>query len=179
MTTAGTSLRAIVAFPAFADPDAARQIEELRRRFDPLAAAIPAHLTLVFPFAAALPPGDLLAHVRAAVRELAPFPIVLQGITGSEDEYLFLNVKRGNDELIDLHDRLHSGPLADHRSREHTFVPHLTISRLGSSAAFRAALDATRVVDTRFEAEVRELAIYHIVPDGAGSSRMVEHVVSL
>jgi hypothetical protein len=48
MAAEGMITRAIVAFPMFADPDAATQLEELRRRFDPLATAIAAHLTLVF-----------------------------------------------------------------------------------------------------------------------------------
>ena len=42
---------------------------------------------------------------------LHPFNIVLKGVTGSEEEYLFLNVKVGNDQIIELHDKLYSGLL--------------------------------------------------------------------
>jgi 2'-5' RNA ligase len=73
--------RAIVVFPNFADPAACEQIEGLRRRFDPLAAMIPVHITLVFPFASTLSADELVAHVQAATRGIAPFPVLLQGIT--------------------------------------------------------------------------------------------------
>jgi hypothetical protein len=65
----------------------------------------------VFPFDSELPTGQLRDHVQSCVAGLAPFPVRLSQVTGSEGEYLFLNIKRGNDELIALHDRLYTGPL--------------------------------------------------------------------
>jgi len=141
----------IAIFPSM--PGAEDAIAALRQRFDPLAAQIPPHLTLVFPFGSDLGLAELGGHVAAVLRDFAPFPVRLAEITGSEREYLFLNVKRGNDDLITLHDALYTGPLRHHRSFADTFFPHLTVGRVPDPARFtaaRAVVATTHVcVDTR------------------------------
>jgi len=148
--------RAILTFPRF---EGLHLIEQLRRQFDPLALAIAPHITLMFPFESDVSVRRLQAHVRQAVRDVGPFAVQLHGITGSEGEYLFLNVKRGNDRLIELHDRLYSGLFAVHLSLAHTFVPHLTVGRLSNRAAFLAALEAAQEVNSTFRTAVREVAV--------------------
>lgn len=165
--------RAIVIFPQF---ERIERIAELRRAYDPLAFTVPPHITLVFPFESELALDALAAHVAAAVEGIAPFPVELRGITGDQDEYLFLNVKRGNDIIVALHDRFYTGPLAPFLSPRHTFVPHLTVGRLERPAAFSVALaHAARLSDT-FATVVREVAVYRI---GPGEARVVELTVSL
>ena len=165
--------RAIVIFPEF---ERIERIIELRRAYDPLAFAVPPHLTLVFPFESDLAMVALATHVAAAVEGIAPFAIELHGVTGDGDEYLFLNVKRGNDSVIALHDRLYTGPLAPFLSSRHTYVPHLTVGRLERPATFAVALaQAARLADT-FTTVVREVAVYQI---GPGDSRTVELTVPL
>jgi 2'-5' RNA ligase len=166
-------LRVVVVFPRFVNMEG---IERVRRTYDPLAEGVPPHITLVFPFASALALEELVAHARAAVGGLRPFPIELREITGHEGEYLFLNVKRGNDTLIALHDRLYTGPLAEHRSWRHTYLPHLTVGRVADPAAFARAVRELRTVGEVFAAEVREVAIYCVGTDGA---RAVEATVAL
>src|SRR6185437_16315838 len=100
-----TQTWAIIIFPEFA-PEQRALIDRLRAAYDPLASAIAPHITLVFPFEAPLSADGLLTHMRASVATMTPFEIELRGVTGQEDEYLFLNVKRGNDQIIALHDRL-------------------------------------------------------------------------
>lgn len=165
--------RAIVIFPDF---ERIEHITELRRAYDPLAFSVPPHITLVFPFESDLTTDALAAHVTAALEGIAPFPIELRGVTGDQDEYLFLNVKRGNDAIITLHDRLYTGPLAPFLSPRHTFVPHLTVGRLERTSAFSVALaQAMRLTDT-FSTVVREVAVYRI---GSGDTRAIECTVPL
>lgn len=156
--------RFIAIFPSFPyfDP-----ILQLRAQFDPLAALVAPHLTLVFPFIGDLTDVDLKKHIETAIEGVPSFPVRLQGITGYGDEYLFLNVKRGNDPLVDLHDRLYTGPLQPYLAREHTFVPHLTVGRLRDRSAFQAALDAASLLTGVFETEVREIAVCTIRDDGS------------
>ena len=165
--------RVIALFPP---PSVLEPIAELRRRFDPLAARMPPHLTLVFPFASDLSLHGLCAHMERATRGIGPFPIRLAGITGSEEQYLFLNVKRGNDTIIALHDRLYCGPLRDHLSLAHTFVPHLTVGRLPSREAFRSALATATALQVSIDALATALTAYRIAPDG---SRVVEGEIPL
>jgi 2'-5' RNA ligase len=142
-------------------------IEDLRRRYDPLAALLPAHLTLVFPFESALPASALAAHVRAVAAGRTPFPLALREVTGHDGEYLFLNVKCGNDELIALHDGLYTGLLAPYLEPDHTFLPHATVGRLPDAASFRAALADARRLDLHHDTVVRDICAYTIAPDGS------------
>src|SRR5437879_652549 len=122
--------RVVVAFPRIESAVEWRQILSVRDRFDPLAGTIAPHLTLVFPFEDAMSDSALQEHLRSAVSGLQGFAVSLREITAHDDEYLFLNVKRGNDELIHLHDVLYTQALAAHRVRMHTYVPHVTVGRL-------------------------------------------------
>jgi 2'-5' RNA ligase len=164
--------RAIVAFPAL-PPE---PIGMLRRRYDPLAERVPPHLTLVFPFESALLADVLRRHVADALDDCTPFPVRFAGITGSEGEYLFVNVKRGNDALIALHDRLYSGALREHRSLAHTYLPHLTVGRLADRASFRQALADVSSLKVSVESAVTAVTVYRLEPDG---ERPVESVVGL
>lgn len=165
--------RVIVVFPEL---PAASPIHELRRRFDPLAAVVPPHLTLVFPFDSELTSAQLREHIRAATAGIAAFPIALSRVTGSEGEYVFLNVKKGNDQLIALHDRLYTGALEPMLSIEHTFTPHLTLGRLADRASWRQALELAQTFDVRLDTTVAELSVYQIATSGP---RQVELVVAL
>jgi 2'-5' RNA ligase len=159
------SKRVVVAFPRAASAVAWRQVLSVRERFDPLADKIAPHLTLVFPFEDALSDHALEKHLRSAVAGLPTFPVIFRGITAHENEYLFLNVVKGNDSVIQLHDALYTGPLAVHRVRLHTFVPHVTVGRV-SASQLSAALHATAGLTDAVHACVDTLSAYRIDPDG-------------
>lgn len=165
--------RVIVIFP---DIPAASPIHELRRRFDPLAGIVPPHITLVFPFRSNLTAAQMRRHVQSAVRGISPFHIRLAQITASEGEYILLNVKQGNDQVIALHDRLYEGTLASFLSFEQTFVPHMTVGRLADEQTLREALAFTATVHINLAIVVTEVSVYTINDDGA---RAVESVIPL
>lgn len=156
---------AIVIFPEF-QPEQRALIDRLRAAYDPLASAIAPHITLVFPFEATLSADDLLAHMRASVATIAPFAVELRGVTGQEDAWLFLNVKRGNDEIIALHDLLYTGPLASYHSPRHTYTPHLTVGHLTRGDEFAAALAEASALRETFQATIREITGYRISDSG-------------
>jgi 2'-5' RNA ligase len=156
--------RYVVAFPKVADADAWQEILSLRERFDPLAHDVPPHLTLVFPFEDPLSDTALEEHVRGVLYGVHCFPVVLRDITAHENEYLFLNVKRGNDALVALHDALYTGPLARHLLRLHTYVPHVTVGRVPAHQ-LAAALDATSAITRAHEAIVDAISVRAIDGD--------------
>ena len=82
---------------------------------------IPPHITLVSPLSD-IPEEQLLEHVGKVAKALKAFPINLAGLTKSNDDYLFLLVKQGNNQIIDLHNKLSIG-----NSEEMPFVPHVTL----------------------------------------------------
>jgi len=168
--------RAIVIFPEL-PASAIDAIGAVRRDYDPLAELIGPHLTLVFPFASCIAADVLEAHMSAVARGVGAFDVELAEVTGSDDEYLFLNVKRGNDLLIALHDRLYGGPLGSHLDPRFTFTPHLTVGRIAAAGAFAAALaDARARLPGTFAANVRTLCAYRI---GAANDRTIESTVTL
>jgi 2'-5' RNA ligase len=156
---------AIVTFP---DTPGIERIELLRRLFDPLAGIIPAHMTLVFPFESQLPAATLRAHVERMSIGTRPFDIELNDVAVVEDEYVFLDVGSGREQLIELHDRLYSGPLARHLSETHVFRPHITLGRLREPEALATALAKARELLPASTAVVRELTIVRL--DGSAAA---------
>lgn len=160
--------RAIVIFPELNQFDS---IQEFRQLYDPLAALIRPHITLVFPFESAISPEELSGHVSSVTQQIHPFTLCLRGVTGHTNEYLFLNVKRGNDQVIDLHDQLYTGVLAPYFSVKETYFPHLTIGRVGNGSTWIEALRRSESLTASIEIDVHEVSVYRIELDG---NRQVE-----
>lgn len=164
--------RAIHIFP----PESVSQkINQIRQRFDPLYTLIDPHITLVFPFESDLSESDLNNYIEHALKDMSPFQVVLQGITGTNDGFLFLNVKVGNDPIISLHDRLYTGPLKPFLNRSVTYIPHLTVGKCLNKTSFEAALAETETVKETFELEVNAIAVEEI--ETGGKSRILSKFV--
>src|SRR5262245_18070008 len=101
--------RVLVVFPRIVACDAWSRALSFRDRFDPLARRVPPHLTLVHPFTDALSDRALEDHVQAVAGTLPIFQIKLERVSLHEGEYLFLNVTRGGDCLIDARNKLYQG----------------------------------------------------------------------
>ncbi len=149
--------RAIVLFLPQPEP---APVAALRHQFDTLYGSLSAHITLVFPFESDLAPETLRDHVVQSVRGASPITVRLSEVTGADNQYLFLNVKRGNDALIDLHDRLYQGPLAAYRSRELTYLPHVTVGRLSGPSALQAALAIASKTSIDFEVTLDTVTVH-------------------
>jgi len=166
--------RAIVLFPRF---DNAQAIQRIREQYDPLANYIAPHMTLVFPFESDLSTDDVRAHISQALKGVKKFTVQLNGITGDfRDGYLFLNVKQGNDNIIELHDKLYSGSLEQFLFRKVTYCPHLTLGRVEQQSAFDQALKELGSFAERFETETDKISVECI--DEAEHS-LVEQVFDL
>lgn len=149
--------RAIVLFPDFYNMDV---IQEIRENHDPLVHCIAPHLTLVFPFESDLSTDELQQHCDARLKGMKSFHILLKGITGDfRDGYLFLNVKEGNDSVIELHDRLYSGVLERFLCRKITYCPHLTVGKLQNPRDFENALDRLSHCEETFEAVIDKVCV--------------------
>ena len=166
--------RAIVLFPKFQNMDAIRNIRE---RFDPLASYIAPHITIVFPFESALSTAELDAHMRRALAGVKRFAVRLQGITGDfRDGYLFLNVKKGNDAIIALHDLLYRDALEPFLFRKVTYCPHITVGRIEAQSAFDSALDELGSVHESFEAVIDRVYLENI---DVSEQSLIEQVFDL
>ena len=152
--------RAIVLFPKFSNSEA---IQAVRERFDPLAHYIAPHITLVFPFESTLSTEELKAHLSHTLAGMKQFAVSLSGVTGDfRDGYLFLNVKQGNDNIIDLHDRLYSGAIQPHLYRKILYCPHVTVGKVESLPAFEDALVELDTITTIFNCEISQVIVENI-----------------
>jgi 2'-5' RNA ligase len=83
----------------------------------------------------------------------------LHNITGTVDRFLFLNVKEGNDRLIELHDKLYTNILEEYEDNAYTYVPHVTIGRLKNDKEFIDALQDTKDFKYIFTSTVNEVTV--------------------
>lgn len=151
-------------------------IREARARYDPIAAAVPAHFTLVYPFEDDIALDALGAHLTDALAAFTAFDVALEGVSGAEGTYLRYDIKRGNDTLIAMHDRLYAGPLARHLDLREPFHPHMTIGRIADAARWRAALDELVPSAPRTTVTVGRVISYRRYPDG---TRRMDHTIAL
>lgn len=158
---------AIVAFPIL---DTAAGIEPVRRRFDPLALLLPAHITLVFPFADAASDAEMATHIACAVADQRAFDITLADVSVEDGGFLFLNVTTGADVLGDLHDRLYTDLLASHLSSTYQYRPHITIGRLPDPEQLGlAAEEARKRLALPVRGKINDVALFRLDEVGRGA----------
>jgi 2'-5' RNA ligase len=155
---------AVAWFPAFEGLD---RIEAFRRRHDPMATLIPAHLTLVFPFATALKRLQVETHVKRVVSRWPALPVSFRTVRLQANEFVFLMAARGATSVVALHDKLYTRSLRLHLRADIPYEPHITIARNASLPALEAAFDEAR---ERFGAELcdtmREVSLLSVGADG-------------
>jgi 2'-5' RNA ligase len=150
----GISIGVILSFP----PEIAEELGRWRASFgDPLAAAVPAHITLV----TTTMTQDWEATrrlVRKVARQQAPFTVTIAG-TGSfrpVSPVVFLNVEEGFDECVSLHRQLQTGPLE--RDLPFAYHPHVTVAHDVAPESLDEAEAALR--DYRASFPVASMGLY-------------------
>jgi 2'-5' RNA ligase len=158
--------RALVWFPAAGK---LADVERFRARHDPLAAALPPHVTLVFPFASSLGAIQVAAHVRRVTARWPALPVRFEGLSHFHADWVYLRVGRGHAAAVELHDRLYRGALAPFLRRDLPYEPHLTIGRATPAHDAGALMDAARAagLDRPRDDVMRTLTLVRLVRDDA------------
>ena len=152
--------RCIMIFPKFENINI---INEIREKYDPLAKYVEPHITLVFPFDSDISTDNLKSHFNEVLKGIKKFSVQLKNFTGDfRDGYLFLNVKKGNDDIIELHDKLYTGILEKFLFRKVTYCPHLTVGILEKQVEFDKAIDKLSCYDESFEAIIDKIYVENI-----------------
>jgi 2'-5' RNA ligase len=81
----------------------------------------------MFPLTESISEDKLVDHLQNILSEIEPFPIHLRGLQKSVDDYLFLLVDQGKEDIVDLHMRVYSELLENRRRSSLRYVPHLTL----------------------------------------------------
>src|SRR2546426_1185981 len=122
----------------------AKQLQSFREEYDPTARLIEPHLTIVFPVAG-LSKEVVAQHVGRVLEKWSPFTIQFTGFTKSWDQWLFLLVGRGNQQVVELHDQLYSGILAPHLWKDLDYVPHVGLGHFATTEERYDVLNPTRL----------------------------------
>ncbi|MCL5438592.1 MAG: 2'-5' RNA ligase family protein [Patescibacteria group bacterium] len=106
------------------------KINAFRENYDPHWNIIPPHITLVSPFSD-IPEDQIFKHLKKVTEDLKPFQIHLHGLLKTDDHLLFLRVKEGRDEIINVHNKLYSGILS-FLEQKYIFDPHMTLGKISA-----------------------------------------------
>ncbi len=152
--------RSVILFPKFNNFNT---INSIREKYDPLAKCIAPHITIVFPFESNISTNELKEHFKESLKGIKKFNIQLKDITGDfRDGFLYLNVKKGNDNIIELHDKLYSGILQNFLFRKITYCPHLTVGRFEEQKEFDNAIKALGCFSENFETVIDKIFVENI-----------------
>ena len=155
---------AVAWFPEFAGIE---RIEEFRARHDPMAAHIPAHLSLVFPFPTAHSRLQVQTHVQRIVSRWPPIPVGFRAVRLCANEFVFLMASRGAAAIATLHDKLYTRSFQPHLRRDLPYEPHITIARNPEFAALeRSFSEAQDTFGREFEGVIREVTVLAVDRDG-------------
>jgi 2'-5' RNA ligase len=153
--------RCIMIFPKFEN---GQIIDRIREQYDPLTNHVRPHMTLVFPFDSDIGAAEIKEHISSAIIGMPPFEVILHGITPvyHPRNYLFLNVQKGRDELVELHRRIYTGILQGYYPewlKDKAFLPHMTVGLIDDEEAFKKAILATSQIDDSFRTTVDEIGV--------------------
>lgn len=164
--------RSIILFPEL---EQLNLIQGIRDKYDPLATLIAPHITLVFPFESDISNYELERHLKESLEGIKKFRVELKGITGDlEDGYIFLNVKKGNDQIIELHDKLYSGVLEKYLFRKVNYIPHITVGRVEDKVAFNHTIDELEDFKMSFNTEIKKVYV-EMISDNDKSIILFSH----
>ncbi|MDM5188951.1 2'-5' RNA ligase family protein [Bacillus sp. DX4.1] len=152
--------------------DQVNEIEEIRKRHDPLFGLISPHITLVFPFEGTFSNGELKQHIIESVDGLKPISITIAENVTNEEECLYLLVEKGKEKIEELHDRLYRGFLADYLRENIPYIPHVTVGRNADKIATVKIPSLT----TKFSYKVEKISVERI---GENGESIIEFEVEL
>lgn len=149
--------RTIMIFPKFSNQEI---IDEIRKKYDPLYNLVKPHITLVFPFKSDMSNVTLSQKLEECLKGTVSFSLSLQGISRHEDvygNYIFLNVKVGREEIIEIHNSLYLS-IFDEQCRQ-SFIPHMTIGNIGSAYKMESVYNSIKNIDVRFETIIKTISV--------------------
>lgn len=151
----------------FPDFDGIVKIEAFRRRHDPAADLIPAHLSLVFPFPTALKRLQIETHVRRVASRWPPIPVTFSRVRTEANEFVFLMAGRGAQSIKALHARFYTRSLAHHLRRDLPYEPHIALARHADYGRLQAALaEAEEEIRGDHADVIRAVTLLRVEQDG-------------
>lgn len=166
--------RTIMIFPQFNNQNI---IDAIRKKYDPLYNLVKPHITLVFPFQDKISNIELENKLEECLIKTKPFKLILQGISTQKDNYgnyIFLNVKEGRRQIIDIHKNLYMNIWGQEKNQR--YVPHMTVGKLQSEEKMIKAYEDIKGLDISFETFVDEIFVEEIENQGESLIIIEKHL---
>lgn len=167
------SIRTIMIFPEFEDMEI---IDEIREKYDPLAGLVRPHITIVFPFENQMSDNDIADILTNRLKMVHPFELVLNGISKQGDRfgnYLFLDVKEGNEEVSSIHNILYDNEFSEF-DLGLGYKPHMTIGKLPTVEALNIAYEKVKDINSAFKTIVKKISV-EMIGENEESIIIIEH----
>jgi 2'-5' RNA ligase len=153
--------RCIMIFPRFSN---VKIIDKIREKYDPLSNYVRPHITLVFPFISDIETNKLKHHLENVLVSVKPFRIILKDIepVKSFGNYLFLNIEKGKEEIMDIHKKLYTGLLESYIPpwlSTGQYYPHMTLGNISCEEEYRLAMEATKSITDVFDTIVDKISV--------------------
>lgn len=154
--------RTIMIFPQF---DNINIIDEIRKKYDPLADHVRPHITLVFTFESNLTSIEIREHLVKALSGISSFRLALSEIIKIDNPlgmYLFLVIEEGAEEIKKLSSKLYEGILEPYKPdwlNEKTFFPHMTLGNFTSIDDLNKAYNDVSVIKESFITIVNKVSV--------------------
>lgn len=165
--------KTIMIFPEFNNISI---INNIRKKYDPLADLVLPHITLVFPFESDLTTEELNAHLERQLTHVHPFKIELEGFSKLQDDYgnfLFLNIVQGIEEIKNIHKSLYKDNL-NHFDSGRDYVPHMTVGKLPTVGLLDKAFNDVNKCHTKFNAIIKKVSV-EMIGQNEKSIIVIEH----
>lgn len=165
--------RTIMIFPKFKNIDV---VDDIRKKYDPLADLVLPHITLVFPFESELTNEELNLYLKEFLSDIHPFKVELEGFSKQKDRYgnyLFLNVVQGMDVIKNIHDMLYKDKLKQFDAG-YDYVPHMTVGKVSSIELLDKAFDDVNKCNDKFSTVVRRISV-EMIGEHEESIIVIEH----
>lgn len=170
------STRTIMIFPEFENINI---IQDIRKKYDPLADLILPHITLVFPFDSELTNEQLNLYLKECLKDIHPFKIGLEGFSKKEDifgNYLFLNLVQGIEVIKDIHDMLYKDKLKQFDAG-YDYVPHMTVGKVSSTKLLEKAFEDVSNCNDKFSTVVKKISV-EMIGKHEESIIIIEHTLN-
>lgn len=165
---------AAICIPKFPE-EAISRLQRLREKYDAkYARLVPPHVTLVFP-TNALPEAPFVAHVISCLRGTRSCTVGFSSVREFTDEsadahLVYLLPSFGAELFLQLHEKLHSGPLGPQARSGCEYLPHITLGRFSSPDTAATVAAELNALLSQITGEVESIDIVHVSTD------LVRHV---
>ncbi|MBY9004862.1 MAG: 2'-5' RNA ligase family protein [Candidatus Lokiarchaeota archaeon] len=172
------------------------KLETFRKKYDPHYTLIKSHITLIFPINDTLISRKSLSdHIKSIVNNWKPFNIELRGFTKSWDHWLFLMVKNGNKEMIQLHDELYQGILSPYLRNDLEYIPHISLGHfikkssqnnqrtssddLFDESLYKLALEEAENLNFIYQTKIKTVQLVQINEEFTQTTNLMEFLLNL